>query len=369
MSGSRSMLTRLTPLLIAAASVGGSPTAAQRSSQGPVPAETVVRLTMETPLSSRTARANDLFAAVLADADRSGFPGGTRFQGVVREVHPRTDRSAGVLDVQIRRAYLPAGGKIELDGQLASLAEDDVRRMEDGRLEARSRPSSAIDWKWTGGADGAGAVLSAVAGGKVLKVGGGPGGGPYGYLPSNGSEKAPFRDVELPRGTEFGMRLEQQIPFAARSTYWAAGDEAHAERRRAASARTEGWSRGERPDLFYREATVQLNGRPVALDEPPMNLNGILYVPLAPIAAAARLRLTHRAGEEAFALATAAGQVRACAGETRVILANRRALTLSEEPVSFNGTIFVSAEYLARAASLSPHWDAANLRLHLRSRP
>ena len=112
---------------------------------------------------------------------------------------------------------------------------------------------------------------------------------------------------------------------------------------------------------------MRLNGRAVPLDEPPMNLNGILYVPLAPIAEAANLRLTHRAGQEAFALATPAGRVGAAAGETRVTLASREMVTLAEAPVSLNGTIFVSADYLARAADMAVHWDAANLRLELQT--
>lgn len=383
MSGLLSMGRPLGPLFVTAlALLGAQAAVAQRSGQNTVPSNTVVRLKMDTALNSRDAKEGDRFAAVLAENDRSGFPEGTRFQGMVREVQRYTKKKPGMLDVEIQRAYLPGGEKLALSGRLASLAGDDVRRMENGRLETRKQSGSKMDWKWAGYGAGAGAVLSTVLGGKILKgaVLGGLGGAAYGYLTRNQGgkgDKDTFRDVDLPRGTEFGMRLQQEVAFANRTTFRYASDQV-----RTAGARTEERVPAERPaepvfrdrvrdersDPRYREATVRLNGRTVTLDEPAMNLNGILYVPLEPIAAAANLRFTHRAGQEGFTLATPDGRVSAAAGDTRVTLPDREALTLAEQPVSINGTIFVSADYLDRAANLSPRWDASNLRLELQTR-
>jgi hypothetical protein len=371
MSGSRLIGRTALPLLLTAVTLTGAPAAqAQRSGQSTVPAETVLRLKMDTALNSRSALKGDVFAAVLMEDDRSGFPEGARFQGVVREVQRRTDSKPGMLDVELRHAYLPDGAKMAVNGRLASLAGDDVRRMENGRLEARKNSGGKMDWKWAGYGAGAGAVLSGVLGGKVLKGAllGGLGGAVYGYLARDKGDKDSYRDVDLPRGTEFGIRLEQEAPFANRSTYRYAANEEQTERARAESDRRDDLAATERYDLRYHEATVRLNGKLVSLDVPPMNLNGVLYVPLKPIAAAANLRFTHYAGQETFALVTSEGRVGASAGESRITLANRGLVTLTEAPVSMNGAIYVSTDYLSRAADLSARWDAATLRLELTQR-
>jgi len=210
------------PLLVAALGLFGAHAAdAQSRGRNTIPTDTVVRLKMETALNSRTARQGDSFKAVLADDDRSGFPEGTRFQGVVREVQRRTSEKPGMLDVQVQSAYLPGGGKTAVSGQLASLDGDDVRRTKSGRLQARKRSGGKTDWKWAGYGAGAGAILSAVTGGKVLKgaVIGGLGGAVYSYLSRDKGGKETFRDVDLPRGTEFGMRMERQVSVASHNTY------------------------------------------------------------------------------------------------------------------------------------------------------
>jgi hypothetical protein len=209
------------PLLITVLGLLGAQSAdAQSRGRTTVPADTVVRLKMDTTLNSHDARKGQTFAAVLADEDRSGFPEGTRFQGVVREVQRRTSEKPGMLDVQIQSAYVPGGGKTAVSGRLASLDGDDVRRTKNGRLEARKRTGGKTDWKWAGYGAGAGAILSAVTGGKALKgaVLGGLGGAVYSYLSRDKGGKDTFRDVDLPRGTEFGMRLERQVSVTGRYT-------------------------------------------------------------------------------------------------------------------------------------------------------
>ena len=46
---------------------------------------------------------------------------------------------------------------------------------------------------------------------------GGLGGAVYSYL--NRDKRREFRDVELARGTEFGVNLQQRVAFAERSDY------------------------------------------------------------------------------------------------------------------------------------------------------
>lgn len=220
MSTQPSLRRAALPLLLSAVALLGTHSAlAQSRGRNTIPADTVVRLKLETALNSHDARRGDTFAAVLADEDRSGFPQGTRFQGVVREVQRRTSDKPGMLDVQIQSAHAPGGGKTALSGRLASLDGDDVRPMKNGRLQARKGSKSKMDWKWAGYGAGAGAIVSAVTGGKVLKgaVIGGLGGTIYSYLARNKGGKDTFRDVDLPRGTEFGMRVERPVTVGGRT--------------------------------------------------------------------------------------------------------------------------------------------------------
>ena len=128
---------RAVPALLAAVSLIGAQAARAQKGTVTVPSDTVVRLKLDDRLSSKTAQKGDHFAAVLNDEDRSGFPEGTRFQGVVTNVQRNTKDRPGMLDVEMRTAYLPDGQKAQINGRLASLADDDVRRAEDGRLESR----------------------------------------------------------------------------------------------------------------------------------------------------------------------------------------------------------------------------------------
>jgi hypothetical protein len=209
------------PLLFSALALMGAHSAvAQNRGRNIVPADTVVRLKLDTALNSHNAQRGDTFAAVLAGDDRSGFPEGTRFQGVVREVQRRTKEKPGMLDIQIQSAYAPGGSKTAMSGRLASLEGDDVRQMKNGRLQARKGSKSKMDWKWAGYGAGAGAIVSAVTGGKALKGAliGGLGGAAYSYLSRNKGGKDTFRDVDLPRGTEFGMRVERPVTMGSRYT-------------------------------------------------------------------------------------------------------------------------------------------------------
>lgn len=195
-----------------------SPAAAQRDYRT-VPAETVVRAELDDTLSTRTARPGQRFAARLAENDRSGFPEGTRFQGVVTESHRPTKDRPGILNVRVQRAYLPDGTMVPVDGRLASLDEDDVRRS-GGRIESRKR--GKFDTKWVGYGAAGGAVLGEVLGDNLLKGAllGALGGAAYAYLNKDKSDKGGrYSDVELSRGTDFGILLNNRCSFRDNGSY------------------------------------------------------------------------------------------------------------------------------------------------------
>jgi len=193
---------------------------AQRTTGKVIPANTVVKVKLDQDLSTKEARPGDRFTATLDDDDYSGFPAGTRFEGTVTEATRPTKTRPGILDVTVRRALLPGGSAVAVSGQLAGLEEDDVRRVGRGRLESKHRGKGKFQTKWVGYGAAGGAVLSTIFGGNFLKGAllGGVGGAVYGYLNKDKGSRS-YRDVELDRGTGFGLRLNQRVVFNDSSRY------------------------------------------------------------------------------------------------------------------------------------------------------
>ncbi len=250
------------PMWAAAGLLSAPFTADRAQAQGRrvlVPEDTVVRLRLETPLGSRDTAAGERFSATLDSADRSGFPYGTRFEGVVVESQRSTARRPGVMDVEFRRALLPDGDRVPLLGVLHTLDSNNLRRTDRGRLESRNRRK--VDSKWVGYGAAGGALLGAVlgGGGDWLKGAllGGLGGAAYSY--TKGDKREEYRDVTLRRGAEFGMRLEREAEFVDRVSYRYA-------------ARGERWDeedrldRSDRSDRDYRDRRDPLDDRDSRLD-------------------------------------------------------------------------------------------------------
>src|SRR3569833_3169581 len=185
-----------------------------------VPTDTVVRARLEERLSTRTATRGQHFTATVDDNDRSGFPDGTRLEGVVTEVEHPTKEHPGVLDVQFRRAILPGGRAVAITGRLASLDEKDVKETTDGRLVAAHRGDGKMQTKWLGYGAAGGAVLSTIFGGNFLKGAllGALGGGAYAYL-NKAKNHERYREVDLDPDTRFGVRITHQVAFANVPSY------------------------------------------------------------------------------------------------------------------------------------------------------
>jgi len=327
-----------------------------------IPADTVIKVKLNDRLTSRNARVGDRFTAVVDDGDRSGFPDGTRFEGVVSEAQKSGDNRPGVIDMDFRQAVLPDGRKLPINGRLASLSEEDVRRSADGRIMSRRGGSnSKFDPKWVGYGAAGGAVLGTIFGSNFLKGAllGGVGGAIYGYL-NRDKDKGGFRDVTLDDGTSFGVRLSERVAFQDGANYrysYRPGRDNLNER-----------VAGRRETFRYGTPTVRLNGRDLRFtDLQPMLLNGVLYVPLRPIAQEANLRFTHERGDDNFTLQTANGPVRGTVGEVDLDGRGTRNVedTLTNAPLSVNGEIYVPVGFLSRVSDLRANWSRQDLRLDL----
>jgi hypothetical protein len=188
-----------------------------------VPSETVVRARLDQRLDSSTARVGDRFSATLAPGDRSRFPIGTRFDGRITEVQRATREQPGVIATAFDRATLPDGTTVGLNGSLIGLDEESVRQTADGRLESRPQARRAnFDWKWVGIGAGAGLILGGIFGEEWLSGAllGALGGAVYAIIErERRAGRTGFTEVSLPSGSEFGIRLNQQVAFNDQAGY------------------------------------------------------------------------------------------------------------------------------------------------------
>lgn len=345
------MGTSLAALMLGTAAV---PASAQRYS---IPANTVVRAELDQDLRSDDARRGDRVLARVAEEDTGNFPLGTRFEGTVTEVQRANDNRPAVLDMRFDRAILPNGTSLPIRGELASLSEEDLRRTADGRLESRRRSgSSNFDWKWVGYGAAGGAVLGQIFGGNLLRGGllGGLGGAIYGYL-NRDRDRGDFRDIELSRGTDFGLVLNENVAFDRRPG-WRYG-------RRINSSVA-----GARDEYRVSDTTrLFVDGQPVNFgSDRPTTINGVAYVPLRPIANAAGWRLNHRSGAETFTL-NANRDFGAVRGYTRDAFLTRggQRFPLSDSPRLVNGEIYVPLEWLSVATGTNVNWNRNGRRINL----
>ena len=160
-----------------------------------VPEGTEIQVRLDTPLSSRTARAEDRFEGTVMMPvyidNRMVLPAGTRVRGTVVSAEP-ADRPA-------------RGGKLDL-------AFNSLELEDNTRVDIRSRVvsiSESIDKSETGQKAGMGAALGAllgsVIGGKKGALLGLIVGGAGGAITTRGEE------VELPEGTILTLRTERPV--------------------------------------------------------------------------------------------------------------------------------------------------------------
>ena len=76
---------------------------------------TVIKVVLDTPVNSAKNQPGDHFTVHCPEDDCGGFPSGTKFQGTLTTVQPKTERKPGMVEVSIRRADLPGGKRFRID--------------------------------------------------------------------------------------------------------------------------------------------------------------------------------------------------------------------------------------------------------------
>jgi len=345
-----------------------------------IPEGTIVRLELSERVNSRTAERGAAVRARLDAADRSGFPSGTEFEGVISQVERVSRDRPGTLDMEFRRVVLPSGSTETITGNLASLAAENVRAAADGRLESRRR-SAEPDWKWVGANSGpvlADATAQETPRGDLL-------GTLFGIL--NRDRARGFREVELERGAKFGVRLEQAVAFYTRPDFRFVND---TERPRDRGFSDRGGLDRRVPDRGvpdrdnpsriprdrvggpgsenrFESVDVYVDGTLVRFGErKPTRVNNVLYIPLRPMAEAGKWELRQVRRSNDFSLLLPDGELRGTAGQMSVTHDGQR-LELQAAPMLLNGEVYVPMEFFTRGADLRADWNRADHRLDLKS--
>ncbi|MBC8064549.1 MAG: hypothetical protein H7Y17_06950 [Chlorobia bacterium] len=173
---------------------------------------TVIPVILDKELSSMDSNAGDKFTATVrsSGSDYAGLPAGTKIQGVVVSAKPKEGRNPGMLELDFRRAVLPDGRSMAIDGSLIGLDANSVERRENGTYVAKtSKKDDRIVYAGYGAGAGllVGLLTKKPLEGAVL-------GGVLGYLfgeVQRNQERA--ADVTLKSGTEFGVRLDRDLAW------------------------------------------------------------------------------------------------------------------------------------------------------------
>jgi Putative peptidoglycan binding domain len=173
--------------------------------------DTILKLKMESRLTSATAKIGDKFQASLFEdvkADQlSVLPAGCKVEGRVISVEPaRKGNKSGTIGINFERLILPSKRAVSVVGELTSLSKTEGTKIDsEGHVEASSSKRSVV---FIGSGAAGGAVIGAIAGGgKGAGIGAaiGAGAGILGVLLTNGQEAV------VEPGTEFGLLLTQPL--------------------------------------------------------------------------------------------------------------------------------------------------------------
>ena len=177
-----------------------------------VPADTVIRVRMDSELNSKTARVGDRFSASVTEPVYGGasgvdvIPVGSKVWGRVTQVRRAGRRTPGHITVAFNTVELPTRARYAINGSLSSLQADDVNADNEGTVQGRgNRKRDAV---FIGGGAATGALIGAIAGGgKGAAIGAIVGGG----LGTGARVYEREQDAEVKSGTEFGVILNRAV--------------------------------------------------------------------------------------------------------------------------------------------------------------
>jgi hypothetical protein len=181
-----------------------------------VPADTVIRVRMDTELNSGTARVGDRFSSTVTEpvygsgSSVEVIPVGSKVWGRVTVVNRAQRRKPGNITVAFSSIERPSGTSYPINGSLTTLDTDRVNADNEGTVKGGSnRKRDAV---FIGGGAATGAIIGAIAGGgKGALIGGILGGG----LGTGARVYEKEKEAEVKSGTEFGVILNRAVSMTA----------------------------------------------------------------------------------------------------------------------------------------------------------
>jgi hypothetical protein len=176
-----------------------------------VAADQVIRVRIDTALSSRSARIGDRFSAsvtepVYGDSGVTVVPTGSKVWGRVTSVRRAGRRTPGNVAVSFYQIELPNRVTHAINGSLSSLQADDVNSDNEGTVTGRK--NTKRDAVFIGGGAVTGALIGAIAGGgKGAAIGAILGGG----LGTGARVYENEQEAEVKSGTAFGVILNRAV--------------------------------------------------------------------------------------------------------------------------------------------------------------
>jgi hypothetical protein len=177
-----------------------------------VPADTIIRVRMDTELNSRTARIGDRFSATVTEPVYGGgsgvdvIPTGSKVWGRVTSVRRAGRRTPGNIAVSFNQVELPSRATHAINGSLSSLQADDVNADNEGTVTGRK--NTKRDAVFIGGGAATGAIIGAIAGGgKGAAIGTILGGA----LGTGARVYEKEQEAEVKSGTAFGVILNRAV--------------------------------------------------------------------------------------------------------------------------------------------------------------
>jgi hypothetical protein len=216
----------ITVLLVSSAMAQTKPSAAQAapaprltsttSMDGySLPIGTMIRMKLETPLSSATSQRGDRFGGRVTEAVKMNgrviIPVGAAIEGeVTRTEEQRRIKGTGMLDLLPRIVTLPDGQRYSIIANLVDTSNSsEVNVTEEGQVKAKGHDRNDLIETGIGTAVGAG-VGGAIGGGKGILIGAAVGGGAtvVHWLTKT-------KSAELPAGTEMFLQLSRPMQLTA----------------------------------------------------------------------------------------------------------------------------------------------------------
>jgi hypothetical protein len=210
-------------LLVSGAFAQSKPSAAKPTASAPrltstasmdgysLPIGTVIRMKLETPISSATSQRGDHFGGRVIEAvkmnGRTVIPVGAAVEGdVTRTEEKRRIKGTSMIDLLPRVITMPDGQRYNIIGNVVDTSNSsDVNVTEEGQIRANGHDRNDLIETGIGTAVGAG-VGAAIGGGKGFLIGAAVGGGAtvVHWLTKT-------KSADLPAGTELFMQLSRPM--------------------------------------------------------------------------------------------------------------------------------------------------------------